>query len=250
MSANSATRPQARCLIVDDDPSTSELIFHSLKRDNYRVDSVTNGEDAISLCREEPIDVILLDYQLPGISGQQVCRAIREFSDAYILMVSANSNEVDRVLTLSLGADDYVTKPFSPSELTERVRAMLRRPRHHVCAGTETENGSFVKRIGDLTFDTDARLAATDDAFIDLTDLESTLLAVLVESSPEAISRKEIVERVWERKYTADDHVVDVHISNIRSKLRGAGLSSVRIQAVRARGYRLIAEQLPQVVAE
>src|SRR4051812_35063200 len=129
MKTNSGGNHRAHCLIVDDDPVVTELIYQSLKQDDYLVNSTGTGEEAIEICHNSDIDVILLDYSLPGISGQQVCRAIREFSDAYILMVTANNNEIDRVLTLSLGTDDYVTKPFSPAELSERVRAMLRRPR-------------------------------------------------------------------------------------------------------------------------
>ena len=162
MSASAPTRaggePPSRphALVVDDEPRLVRLVSAYLEREGFSVSTAGDGEQALLLARERPPDVVILDLMLPGIDGIEVCRRIRAFSDAYIVMLSARAEEVDKIVGLSTGADDYVTKPFSPGELIARIRAMLRRPR----AGQEAQE---IRRLGDLVIDPVAREVARDE---------------------------------------------------------------------------------------
>ena len=222
-----------RALVVDDELPLVQLVTSYLEREGFEVASATDGERAVEAARELDPDVIVLDLMLPGIDGIEACRRIRAFSDAYIVMLTARAEEVDKIVGLSTGADDYLTKPFSPGELVARIRAMLRRPRGG------TLEGGRERRFGELTIDPDAREVLRDGAPVELTRLEFDLLDVLSESPRVAFSRRQLIERVWGGSWFGDDHLVDVHIANLRRKLGDDPRSPRYVRTVRGVGYRM-----------
>jgi DNA-binding response OmpR family regulator len=226
-------RPPAglRALVVDDEPPLVKVVCTYLEREGFEVASADDGEQAVALARELDPDVIVLDLMLPGIDGIEACRQIRAFSDAYIVMLTARVEEIDRIVGLSTGADDYVTKPFSPGELMARVRAMLRRPRASRAGG--------VRRFGDLEIDPAAREVRRRGELVELTKLEFDLLDVLSGEPRVAFSRERLLERVWGREWFGDDHVIDVHIGNLRGKLGDDPRAPRYVRTIRGVGYRM-----------
>jgi DNA-binding response OmpR family regulator len=222
-----------RALVVDDEPPLVKVVATYLEREGFEVATTGNGEQAVTLARELDPDVIVLDLMLPGIDGIEACRQIRSFSDAYVVMLTARVEEVDRIVGLSTGADDYVTKPFSPGELMARVRAMLRRPR------ASREAATAVRRFRDLEIDPAAREVRLAGRRVELTKIEFDLLDVLSGEPRVAFSRERLLERVWGGEWFGDDHVVDVHIANLRSKLGDDPRSSAYIRTIRGVGYRM-----------
>lgn len=223
-------RPHA--LVVDDEPPLVRLVSAYLQREGFSVSTAGDGEQALRLARERPPDVVILDLMLPGIDGIEVCRRIRTFSDAYIVMLSARAEEVDKIVGLSTGADDYVTKPFSPGELVARVRAMLRRPRSGPA-------GTRARVVGDLAIDPLAREVSREGESIALTRLEFDLLDALSEQPRVAFTRRQLLERVWGPTWFGDEHVVDVHIANLRRKLGDDPGTPRYVLTLRGVGYRL-----------
>jgi DNA-binding response OmpR family regulator len=219
-------------LVVDDEAPLADLLRSYLEREGFEVETAGDGETAVELARDRTPDVIVLDLMLPGIDGIEACRRIRSFSDAYILMLTARAEEVDKIVGLSTGADDYLTKPFSPGELVARVRALLRRPRR----GTV---GAAPRRFGDLIVDPVGREVRMREEIVDLTRLEFDLLDALAESPHVAFTRGQLLERVWGPTWFGDEHVVDVHIANLRRKLGDDGRSPRYIRTVRGVGYRM-----------
>jgi DNA-binding response OmpR family regulator len=179
--------------------------------------------------------VIVLDLGLPKIDGVDVCRQVRGFTDAYVIMLTGRSDEVDRVVGLEVGADDYMTKPFSPRELVARVRAMLRRPRSSVTADSDAARP---RRFGDLEVDPLAHSVHLDGDEVQLTRIEFDLLEALTSKPSMVFSRSLLRERVWGPDWFGDDHVVDVHIANLRKKI-DANSGDSRIRTVRGVGYRM-----------
>jgi DNA-binding response OmpR family regulator len=226
-------RPPAglRALVVDDEPPLVKVVCTYLEREGFEVASADDGEQAVALARELDPDVIVLDLMLPGIDGIEACRQIRAFSDAYIVMLTARVEEIDRIVGLSTGADDYVTKPFSPGELMARVRAMLRRPRASRAGG--------VRRFGDLEIDPAAREVRRRGELVELTKLEFDLLDVLSGEPRVAFSRERLLERVWGREWFGDDHIIDVHIGNLRGKLGDDPRAPRYVRTIRGVGYRM-----------
>jgi DNA-binding response OmpR family regulator len=226
-------RPPAglRALVVDDEPPLVKVVCTYLEREGFEVASADDGEQAVALARELDPDVIVLDLMLPGIDGIEACRQIRAFSDAYIVMLTARVEEIDRIVGLSTGADDYVTKPFSPGELMARVRAMLRRPRASRAGG--------VRRFGDLEIDSAAREVRRRGELVELTKLEFDLLDVLSGEPRVAFSRERLLERVWGREWFGDDHIIDVHIGNLRGKLGDDPRAPRYVRTIRGVGYRM-----------
>ena len=237
-----ATGPEAggrppvrlRALVVEDEEPFARLVRSYLEREGFEVDAAANGEAAVVLARERSPDVIVLDLMLPGIDGVEACRRIREFSDAYVVMLTARAAEADKIVGLSTGADDYVTKPFSPAELVARIRAMLRRPR---LAGSQ--DGEPPRRFGDLVVDPLAREVRRDGEPVELTRLEFDLLDALSERPRLAFSRGQLLERVWGPTWFGDEHVVDVHVANLRRKLGDDPQNSRYVRTVRGVGYRM-----------
>ena len=219
-------------LVVDDEAPLVALVRSYLEREGFEVETAGDGEAAVELARDRTPDVVVLDLMLPGIDGIEACRRIRSFSDAYILMLTARAEEVDKIVGLSTGADDYLTKPFSPGELVARIRALLRRPRQGAAPQTS-------RRFGDLVIDPLARDVRKGDAIIELTRLEFDLLNALSESPRVAFTRRQLLELVWGPTWFGDEHVVDVHIANLRHKLGDDGSAQRYIHTVRGVGYRM-----------
>ena len=228
-----ASRARLRALVVDDEQPLLHIVQTYLEREGFEVFTADNGEQAIEAARKHAPDLIVLDLMLPGIDGIEACRQIRAFSDAYIVMLTAKAEETDKIIGLSTGADDYLTKPFSPGELVARVRAMLRRPR-----GIEVPYDSS-RRFGNLTLDPRAREVTLDGDRVELTRLEFDLLETLSSEPRVAFSRAQLVERVWGPDWFGDDHLVDVHIANLRRKLADDPAAPKYVRTVRGVGYRM-----------
>jgi DNA-binding response OmpR family regulator len=226
--------PSSRVLVVEDAPEFVAMLVPLLEGEGYEVRTAADGLSAVEMASSFEPDVIVLDLTLPGKDGLDVCREVRAFSDAYVIMLTARTDEVDRVVGLEVGADDYVTKPFSPRELVARVRAMLRRPRATAIAGATTD----VRRFGTLEIDVTGREVTVDGQVAALTKIEFDLLATL-SSRPEMVFSRELLrEKVWGPDWFGDDHVVDVHIANLRRKIDARGAGSF-LRTVRGVGYRM-----------
>ncbi len=222
-------------LIVDDEPNLLDLLRDYLKREGYEVATAEDGPAAIEEARRLDPALIVLDVMLPGIDGIEVCRQIRRFSDAYILMLTARAEEIDKIIGLSVGADDYVTKPFSPREVVARVKALLRRPR---AGGQDMPPAESIPlRVGDLVIDEAAHTVTLAGAPVALTAREFSLLATLARHPRRVFTRAQLLEQVWGDYY--DDHVVDVHIGNLRKKLEEDMAHPRYITTVRGVGYRM-----------
>lgn len=224
----------ATILIVDDERPIVELVAGYLQRDGFRVVRAYDGPSAVEVARAEAPDLLVLDQMLPGFDGLEVVRQLRVFSDAYVIMLTARTEEIDRIVGLTAGADDYVTKPFSPRELVARVKAMLRRPRNGLAGQGPQPN---IQARG-LVIDEAAREVTVDGRSINLTKLEFDLLATLAAQPGMVFSRVQLLDRVWGDDFFGDEHVVDVHLSNLRRKLDPASSEQQWIETVRGVGYR------------
>ncbi|MDH3958165.1 MAG: response regulator transcription factor [Actinomycetota bacterium] len=222
--------PAPVALLVEDSREYAAIGTSLLQREGFEVVATPDGEAGIGLARARRPEVILLDISLPGLDGFEVCRRIREFSDAYVIMVTGRTDEVDRVVGLTVGADDYVTKPFSARELTARIAAMRRRPR----ATPDPEVWDF----GPLRVDVAAREAVLAGELVDLTKLEFDLLAKLASEPRRAFTRAQLLNAVWGSDWYGDDHVVDVHMGNLRKKLGESGTQPRFVHTVRGVGFR------------
>jgi DNA-binding response OmpR family regulator len=225
-----------RVLVVDDEPPIVELLTGYLAREGFEVRSVGDGPAAVEMLRELACDVVILDVMLPGLDGVEVCRRIRAFSDAYVLMLTARGEELDRIIGLTVGADDYLVKPFSPREVVARVKALLRRPRAGTAGGVGSQAGAAPPG---LDLDEGRRSVRVDGAVVELTTLEFNLLARLVREPGIVVPRLAILESVWGPGYDSDDHLVDVHVANLRRKLGDDPTRPRFVETVRGVGYRL-----------
>jgi DNA-binding response OmpR family regulator len=224
-----------RALVVDDEPSLTRVVAGYLEHEGFVVTTAPDGEQALAAARRDPPDVVVLDVMLPGIDGIEVCRQLRTFTDAYVIMLTARSEEVDTLIGLSVGADDYMTKPFSPRELTARIRGLLRRPR---TAG-QTAGDPKARTIGDLSLDPQSREVHVGGARVELTRTEFDLLDALTERPRLAYSRSQLIERVWGSDWVGDEHLVDIHIVHIRRKLGDDPAAPRYVTTVRGIGYRM-----------
>jgi DNA-binding response OmpR family regulator len=214
-------------LVVDDEPNIADLIELYLQREGYRVVKAGTGEGGVRAVAEHRPRLVVLDVGLPDIDGLEVCRRLRQTSTIPVIFLTARDSEVDRVVGLELGADDYVIKPFSPPELVARVKAVLRR--------TDGAAGTEIIQIADATIDVGRREVRVRDEVIAFTTREFALLQFLAERPGLALSRQQILDGVWGYDWFGDARTVDVHLAQIRKKLDGA----VRIDTVRGVGYRL-----------
>jgi DNA-binding response OmpR family regulator len=228
----------SRILVIEDAPEFIEMLVPLLQREGYVTDVASDGEAGVTAAREFEPDVIVLDLTLPRLDGVEVCKQVRRFSDAYVIMVTSRADEVDRVVGLEVGADDYLTKPFSPRELVARVRAMLRRPRSGAAAGEDEESTEGARLFGDLHIDPLGRTVTLAGAEVSLTRLEFDLLEALSSNPSMVFSRAMLRELVWGPDWFGDDHVVDVHIANLRKKIDPTGAGGC-IRTVRGVGYRM-----------
>lgn len=215
------------------------LVVSYLERDGYEVRSCGDGVTAVQVARELDPDVVVLDLGLPGQDGLEVCRALRTFSDAYVVMLTARADEVDTLVGLSVGADDYMTKPFSPRELVARLRAMRRRPRTPVSAPDRGAGAatSEQRSLGPLTIDVDGREVWLDDEPVALTRTEFDLLAALSARPHMVFTRRLLIDEVWGPSWVGDEHLVDVHVLHLRRKLGDDAATSRFVRTVRGVGY-------------
>jgi DNA-binding response OmpR family regulator len=221
-----------RLLVVDDEAPIIELLRGYLVREGWDVLAASDGPTAVEMARERAPDVVVLDVMLPGLDGFEVLRQIRTFSDAYVIMLTARAEEIDRIVGLSAGADDYLVKPFSPRELVARVRALLRRPRPARVAGAKRTE------MGDLVIDVPRRSVTVRGMPVTLTTIEFDLLTTLAREPGVVLSRQRLLDRVWGVDYVGDEHVVDVHLANLRRKLGDAAAHPRYIETVRGVGFR------------
>jgi DNA-binding response OmpR family regulator len=225
-----------KVLVVDDEVPLTGVVGSYLEREGFDVAVAHTGPDAVARARADSPVLIVLDIMLPGFDGIEACRQIRQFSDAYIIMLTARDEEMDKVLGLSMGADDYLVKPFSPRELIARVRAMLRRPR----AAPDSDTTELFT-IGTLTMDAQGRTLTLDGNEIELTRTEFDLLAAMMAQPRSVLTRRKLIDAVWGPGWYGDEHVVDVHIGHVREKIGDAASEPRFIRTVRGVGYGMVA---------
>ena len=223
-----------RILVVDDEPAVTDLLAYNLRKANYTVLTAANGREALDAARQSSPDLILLDLMLPEIDGLDVCRELRKTSDVPIIMITARGEEIDRVVGLELGADDYVSKPFSVRELMARIKAVLRRAQ----PDEKDKPSKQLRGKGDLTLDPESRLAHVAENIIDLTRLEFDLLHLLLSNAGRVLTRERLLEQAWGYDFVGDTRAVDSAIKRLRAKLRAASPEADSLEAVRGVGYR------------
>jgi DNA-binding response OmpR family regulator len=221
-----------RILTVEDDERIRTAVRMALEDEGWEVDEAESGEDAIELFGKTPADVVLIDLMLPGMDGFELCRSIRKGSDVPILMVTARADTHDVVAGLEAGADDYVTKPFQPKELSARIRALLRRAR-------PAEPGRAHLRFGDLEIVPDEGVVRRDGDELHLTKTEFRLLCELASAPGRVFSREQLLERVWGYDYFGDGRLVDVHVRRLRTKVETDAANPRHVVTVRGLGYKL-----------
>lgn len=230
-----------RILVVDDETALVELVRSYLEREQYEVLTAADGLAALDLARTARPDLVVLDVMLPSLDGIEVCRQLRQFSDAYVIMLTARAEEIDKLLGLTVGADDYLTKPFSPRELVARIKALLRRPRHAAAASqaasTPPDDTPPPQQWEDLTIDEARHEVTLHGQPVEVTAREFALLLALARHPGRVFTRVQLLERVWSDAYY-DEHVVDVHIANLRKKLEADPAHPHYLETVRGVGYR------------
>ncbi len=222
-----------RVLVVDDEAAIRELVGTYLRDEGFVVDEAVDGEAAMEGLRRERPDLVVLDLRLPGIDGLDVLREIRRTSSTFVIVLTARAEEVDRLIGLELGADDYVTKPFSPRELVARVRAVLRRGRE--------PDAEEVMRFDALAVDVGRHEVRVDDELVEMTALEFALLATLAGAPGRVFTRRQLIEQVWGWDFFGDERVVDVHVRNLRKALGDPADAPRFVGTVRGVGYKLVA---------
>ena len=232
--------PEFRALVVDDEAALGDVVASYLKRELFEVHLAHDGHSALTLAREVDPDIVILDIGLPGVDGIEVCRQLRVFSDAYVIMLTARDTEVDTIVGLSVGADDYVTKPFSPRELVARVRTVLRRPRRTQAHGSDPGHQlSPPREFGSLRINIDSREVDVEGAPIMLTRTEFDVLAALSARPGAVLSRRQLLESVWGDTWVGSDNIVDVHVGHLRRKLGDDPAQPKYVTTVRGVGYRM-----------
>ena len=222
----------ARILIVDDEPSITEFVSYAIQKEGYHTEVASNGEDALQKIEEKPFDLFILDIMLPGIDGYELCRRIRAKHTTPILFLSARDTELNKVVGLELGADDYLAKPFGVRELLARVRALLRRSQ-----GQEIPPSNEVS-AGGLTLNEDTHVASGPKGEIDLTPREFELLCCLMRNAGKVVSREDLLRDAWGWEFITETKTVDTHIKRLRDKIEAAGYDPKLVETVRGYGYR------------
>jgi two-component system response regulator RegX3 len=225
----------SKILIVDDEPALLDALGYALRKEGLETEAVEDGEDALTAALNGSYDLVLLDLNLPGLSGVEVCRRLREASSVPIIMLTARDAELDLVLGLEVGADDYVTKPFSIAELVGRVRAALRRRE------LDRDEGGSPRRVGDLEIDAPRHEVVLDGRGVALTPSEFRLLARLAEHPGRVFTRRELMQHLWESEYVGDERACDSHMANLRRKIERDPARPERVVSVRGVGYKLVA---------
>ncbi len=228
---------ERKVLVVEDEENLLAALKYNLEREGYAVTTASDGPSGLDFARSLNHDLVILDIMLPGLDGLELCRAIRRESSVPIIMLTAKAEEVDRIVGLELGADDYVTKPFSMRELMARARAMLRRSR----MGQDGPDGAVAPetiRAGDLVVDLTAHTAALGDRTLELKPREFELLALLMSNRGRAFTRDQLLQRLWGQDYVGDSRTVDVHVRWLREKIESEPGKPKRIITIRGVGYR------------
>ncbi len=231
-----------RAMVVDDEAALADVVASYLRREHFEVTVCHDGAEAVAMARQVDPDVVVLDLGLPGIDGFEVCRQLRTFSDAYVVMLTARDAEMDTVVGLTVGADDYITKPFSPRELVARIRAMLRRPRNPTPAGFSPGTGEQIpptRHFGPLSIDLASRQVFLDSDPIPLTRTEFDILAALSTRPGVVWTRRQLIDAVWGEPWVGNDHLVDVHVGHLRRKLGDDPSDPRFVFTVRGVGYRM-----------
>lgn len=219
-----------KIVVVEEAPDLAASIAATLRRESFQAHIAGDAETGLEMTRALRADLVVLDVTGPGIDGAEACRRLRAFSDAYVIMLTARSSEADRLTGLTAGADDYMTKPFYPGELVARIRAMQRRPR-------TPGSSPSPRRFGRLTIEPEIQRVRVGEAAIELSRIEYRLLSVLADGGTRITTRAELLRRVWGEGWVGDDHLVDVHISNLRHKLGDDPANPSYITTVRGRGF-------------
>lgn len=225
-----------KILVVDDEPSIVNLVSSYLKAEGYQVYTAADGPSGLKAARAYKPDLVVLDIMLPGMDGIQLLTHLRRESNVYVIMLTARTEETDKIVGLSVGADDYVTKPFSPRELVARIKAALRRLQTGAGSGSESAVLAFRR----LRMDVGARQVSVDEHPVELTAIEFDLLKALAENRGRVLTREQLLEKVWGYDYFGDTRVVDVHLGHVRQKLGDESF----IVTVRGVGYRFEDENL------
>ena len=226
----------ARILLADDDPGVREVVSYAFEKEGFDVTPAEDGDAALEAAAAGGFDVVVLDVMMPGTSGIDVCRKLRRESNVPIVMLTAKDAELDRVLGLELGADDYVTKPFAMAELVSRVRAILRRRELD-----RSEAGASVREVGGVRIDLARHDVAVDGEPVRLTLSEFKVLALLSEAPERVFTRRQVMQHLWDSDYVGDEHACDVHVSNLRRKIERDPARPERVVTVRGVGYKLVA---------
>jgi two-component system, OmpR family, response regulator RegX3 len=226
---------KGRILLVEDESAIAEAVAYALRDAGFEVDAVGDGGEALEASRRGTYDLMILDLLLPGLPGLDVCRTVRAESDLPILVLTAREGELDRVLGLETGADDYVTKPFSMAELTSRVRALLRR------RALDRSRSAGIRTVGALRLDVNRHAATIDERPLQLTPSEYRLLTLLASEPGRVFTREVLVRHLWQSDFLGDRRAIDVHISNLRRKLEPNPREPLRLVTVRGAGYKLMA---------
>ena len=225
----------SRVLVVEDEPAVRDALDYSLRGEGFDVDAADDGEAGLRAAQAGDYDVVILDLMLPKMSGTEVCRRLRSESAVPIIMLTAKGAELDRVLGLEIGADDYVTKPFSMAELIGRIRAILRRRQ------LDRSGATSMLRVGDLELDPIRHEVRIGGEPKRLTPSEFKLLLLLAEDPGRVFSRREIMQHLWDSSYVGDQRACDIHISNLRQKIEDDPGNPARVETVRGVGYKLTA---------
>ncbi len=224
-----------RVLVVEDTEAILDAVTDALAAEGFEVEGVTDGAVALQRAQSEPFDLVILDLMLPTLSGTEICRRLRAESAVPIIMLTARDAEADRVLGLEIGADDYITKPFSEVELLSRVRAILRRRE------LDRHRESTVRRLGGLTLDIVEHEVVVDGEPVALSPSEYKLLALLAEQPGRVFTRREIMQHLWQSTYVGDERACDAHVSTLRKKIERDPSHPERILTIPAFGYKLVA---------
>ena len=226
-----------RVLVIDDEPSFTEALSLSLKREGFEVDTADDGVSALSAIARKLPDLVLLDVMLPGMSGVDVCREIRKTSTVPIIMVTARGEEIDAVVALEVGADDYVTKPYRLRELVARMRAVLRRSSNEFVS--EPPASKYQKLVeGDVTLDLERHELRVREELVTLALKEFELLTFLIENAGRVVTRDSLMENVWGYDYFGDTKTIDVHVKRLRTKIESNPAEPTKITTIRGLGYR------------
>jgi two-component system response regulator RegX3 len=222
-----------RVLVIDDEAAIRDAVEYALRNEGFDVEGAADGEAGLRAALEAPYDVVVLDLMLPRMSGTEVCRRLRAGSAVPIIMLTAKGGELDRVLGLEIGADDYVTKPFSMAELIGRIRAIVRRRE------LDRSGAASVVRVGGIKLDPIRHEATVEGELKRLTPSEFKLLMLLAQEPERVFSRREIMQHLWDSTYVGDQRACDIHISNLRHKIEPDPANPIRVLTVRGIGYKL-----------